>query len=329
MSKSSEEQPRHPIGVVCRRTGLKPDLIRAWERRYGAIVPSRSATRRRMYTDADIERLKLLRQAVAGGRGIRHVAHLTEEELGDLIADDRAAAAEVASSAEAPTRETSSSVPKLPPGEAKEIAIGLMSSCLEAVQKLDSVELELQLERASVSLSRVDLLDRLLVPLMHRIGDLWKDGVLRPSHEHLASAVVRSFLGKLSSQPASVGAPHLLVTTPAGQYHELGALMVAECALEEGWQITYLGPNLPAEEIAAGSHQRSVRAIALSVTYPPDDPHLGSELGRLRRLVAPEVEILVGGRSAQAYTSFLDKISARHITSLATLRQVLETLRHG
>jgi hypothetical protein len=51
---SEEQKPRHPIGVVSRRTGLGQDVIRAWERRYGAVVPQRTDTGRRLYTDEDV-----------------------------------------------------------------------------------------------------------------------------------------------------------------------------------------------------------------------------------------------------------------------------------
>src|SRR5436305_13638358 len=85
--------PRHPIGLVARRTGLKPDLIGAWERRYNAVAPGRSATRRRFYSDADIERLQLLSRVVRTGRGISQVAGLPDEALRALLAEEPAAEA--------------------------------------------------------------------------------------------------------------------------------------------------------------------------------------------------------------------------------------------
>src|SRR5215213_3572133 len=90
VTRSTSNAPRHPIGVVARRTGLKPDLIRAWERRYGAVEPGRTETRRRFYSDADIERLLLLRRVVNTGRGISQVAGLPNEELEALVAAEPA-----------------------------------------------------------------------------------------------------------------------------------------------------------------------------------------------------------------------------------------------
>src|SRR5690606_10217495 len=90
--ESQSSSLRHPIGVVARRTGMKPDLIRAWERRYNAVEPGRTETRRRSYSDGDIERLLLLRRVVSSGRGIGQVAHLSNRELRALLAEGSARA---------------------------------------------------------------------------------------------------------------------------------------------------------------------------------------------------------------------------------------------
>jgi DNA-binding transcriptional MerR regulator/methylmalonyl-CoA mutase cobalamin-binding subunit len=314
MSGESSITPRHPIGLVARRTGLKPDLIRAWERRYNAVAPGRSSTRRRFYSDADIERLQLLRRVVRTGRGIGQVARLGDDELRALLAEE-------------PVEELPRRAPPFPEASG-EVADAYLSLCVAAAHRLDVAELEAQLERASVGLSRTNLLEKLLVPLMHRIGELWKEGSLRPAHEHMVSAVVRSFLGSMrGAYSTSGGAPHLVVTTPARQHHELGALIVAATAASEGWQVTYLGPDLPPEEIAAAAFQGSAQAVALSVTYPPDDPLLAEDLKRLRRLLGPGPALLVGGRSAGAYAPILAEIGATHTEDLSRLREELEALR--
>jgi len=312
MDPRMETFRRHPIGVVSRRTGLKPDLIRAWERRYGAVEPGRTETRRRFYSDADIERLLLLRRVTSTGRGIGQVAGLSNEALQALIED------EPGIPAEAGTPAVVSSAGAEP----------FLALCLSAAQRLDARDLELQLERASVAVSRINLLEKLLVPLLHRIGDLWHQGEIRPNQEHLTSAVVRSFLGGLRSSghlPAS--APQLIVTTPARQVHELGALIVAAVAALEGWQTTYLGPDLPPEEIAAAAVQKGARAVAISIVYPPDDPALGEDLRKLRRLLPSATQILAGGRAASSYAAVFDDIGAVQVDTLGHLREELELIR--
>lgn len=312
---------RHSIGVVSRRTGLKPDLIRAWERRYGAVEPARSEGRHRLYSDAEVERLALLREAVEGGRNIGDVATRSNEELEELIAGDRAAAFRPPG----PVR-------RLPSrrGDAgdEESAEAILETCLAAVRNLDTQELELSLERGVVALSRFKVLLQVVVPLMQRIGELWHQGELRPLHEHLASGVVRTFVGALrSGQPPAPGAPRLLVTTPARQRHELGALIAATCAAEEGWAVTYLGADLPAEEIAAAAHRTEALAVALSITYPPDDPALRRELESLGRLLPEGTRLLVGGRSAGGYEETLQAVGARRVEDVPALRRELARLR--
>jgi DNA-binding transcriptional MerR regulator/methylmalonyl-CoA mutase cobalamin-binding subunit len=311
MSTSPGSALRHPIGVVSRRTGLKPDLIRAWERRYGAVAPGRSDTRRRLYSDADISRLALLKRVVDTGRSISQVANLSNEELESLVAPEREAAPVQA-----------------PSGTIAGTADIYLELCLSAARRLEVGELELHLQRASVALSRTSLLDKLLVPLLYRIGELWHQGEMRPTHEHVASAVVRSFLGGMyHAYDIPATAPHLIATTPPRQRHELGALMVAAVAAGEGWRATYLGPDLPPEEIAAAATEKGAQAVALSLIYPPDDPRLADDLRRLRRLLGPSTVLLAGGRACPAYGAVLDEIGAVRIPDLPALRRELDRLR--
>jgi DNA-binding transcriptional MerR regulator len=173
--------PRHPIGLVARRTGLKPDLIRAWERRYNAVEPGRSSTRRRFYSDADIERLQLLRRVVGTGRGIGQVARLSDDELRALLAEEQRE--------EIPRREPAFSA------SAGEVAEAYLQSCIAAAQRLDVGGLEAEIERASVALSRVNLLEKLLVPLLHRIGALYSEELttLRQELEALRARGIAPF----------------------------------------------------------------------------------------------------------------------------------------
>ncbi|HVG09832.1 MAG TPA: MerR family transcriptional regulator [Thermoanaerobaculia bacterium] len=320
MSTSTSSALRHPIGVVSRRTGLKPDLIRAWERRYGAVAPGRTDTRRRFYSDADISRLLLLKRVVDTGRSISQVANLSNEELDSLVEPGKPAPAHAAGDP--------SGGPFGGPSGGDTAADLYLELCLSAARRLEVGELELHLQRASVALSRAILLDKLLVPLLRRVGELWQDGEMRPTHEHVASAVVRSFLGGMyHAYDIPATAPHLIATTPQRQRHELGALMVAAVAAGEGWRATYLGPDLPSEEIAAAATEKGAQAVALSLIYPPDDPGLADDLRRLRRLLSPSTVLLAGGRACSAYGAVLDEIGAIRVPDLPTLRRELDRLR--
>jgi len=300
--------------VTSRRTGLTPHVIRVWERRYGAVSPSRTPTNRRVYSNADIERLSMLRRATEAGNSIGRIAHLSNEQLGELVRSEFGAVQ-----------------PKIPRPRAAQGALmvqDLLQEAVRAVEGLDAEGLEDLLSRAAVSLSRPVLMDEVVVPLLHRIGDMWHDGTLRVAHEHLASALVRTFVGGLVRETRSgATGPVLIVATPAGQHHEFGALIAASAASADGWSVRYLGPNLPAEEIAGAALQIAAAAIALSIAYPGDDPHLGEELRRIRRYLGPGTALLVGGRCAEGYRDVIESIGAMLLGDIAGMRLVLESLR--
>ncbi|ETW96141.1 MAG: hypothetical protein ETSY2_47000 [Candidatus Entotheonella gemina] len=308
----------HPIKVVVRRTGLSPHVIRVWEKRYQAVEPMRTATNRRRYSDADIERLLLLQRATHTGRSIGQIAHLSTERLRDLVYDDEA-------SSPPPSAAAWRELPEVPGSQLPE---SYLEPCLDAIRQLDRAALEHALMQARVALSQPMFIEHLVVPLMVTVGELWRNGSLRIVHEHLASDVVRTMLGSLSASAAlSALAPKIVVTTPTGQLHEIGALIVASTAESDGWQVVYLGVNLPAEEIAAAVQHHGAKAVALSVVHPADDPRMADELLKLRRYLSPDIELLVGGRGSSGYKAVLDTIEATRIDDLATLRNHLETLR--
>jgi MerR family transcriptional regulator, light-induced transcriptional regulator len=304
----------HPIRAAARWTGLTSSVIRVWEKCYRAVSPRRTPTNRRLYSDSDVERLQLLHRATLAGHSIGQIAQLPNERLRALVAADDMSAPPL---------------PKLAgPLAAESSPQRILDATLKAVERLDASALEELLTQAAVVLSQPALIEQVIVPLMYRIGDRWHEGTLRIAHEHLASAVVRTALGSLSRGfgPRLTDAI-LLVATPSGSLHELGALVVATTAASNGWHVTYLGPSLPAEEIAAAAHQIRARAVALSLVYPPDDPFLRGELIKLRRGLPEEVVVLVGGQAYDAYGDVLEKIGALRLKDLADLRKHLDLLR--
>jgi MerR family transcriptional regulator, light-induced transcriptional regulator len=199
---------------------------------------------------------------------------------------------------------------------------------LVAVRSLNAAALEEVLHRAAVAFGHQGLLRRVLAPLVQMVGELWRQGAITAAHEHFASALVRAFL-TTSVKPFAAGGerPNLVIATPAGQLHELGAVLVSATAVSGGWAVTYLGASLPAAEIAGAALQSRARAVALSIVYPEDDAGLGPELEKLRSYLPPETAILVGGRAALAYRKVLEKIGARVCCDLDELDRGLASLR--
>lgn len=310
---------KFPIKVAAARSGLTTHLIRIWERRYGAVDPSRTPSNRRMYSDDDIQRLQLLREVTATGMSIGQVAELSDEELREILKSNQAAGASSSGkSRSGPNRSTGTS------------ASTHLETCLSAVVRFDATAFEDALRSASVDLGQMALFEEVLTPLFEQIGRLWRDGELKVAHEHMASSSVRSFLGGMLSRGRMVdSAPSIVVTTPSGHTHEAGALMVAITAVSQGWRVIYLGPDTPTEDVAGAVARSGATAVAMSLVYPPDDPHVGAELLRLRDMIGPDTGLVVGGRSFPHYLDAIEKADAVAIGSLREFADYLDSLRRA
>jgi DNA-binding transcriptional MerR regulator/methylmalonyl-CoA mutase cobalamin-binding subunit len=304
--------PRYSIKTVARMTGLSVHLIRMWEKRYQAVSPQRTRTNRRLYSDADIKRLNYLRMATAAGHAISNVASLPLQTLRSMIAKS-------AASVGRPRNKV-----VLPP------SVAFQQSALRAVKEMDTAALSDALEKALVALGHQGLLTEVVSPLASTVGEHWRSGKFSAAHEHFLTAALKIFLGHLSSQfAARPDSPHLIVGTPAGQLHELGAVIVRDAAAQVGWNTTYLGPSLPAAEIAGAAIQNNVMAVALSIVYPDDDPNLPAELTALRRFLPKQVKILAGGRAAESYLATLANIGATVTDDIGEFCNELDRLRRS
>ena len=277
--------PRHPVRLVAERTGLTPHTLRAWERRYQVVNPSRSDGGQRLYSDRDVEHLRLLHLATEAGRSIGRVSSLSLPALRDLVAQDRQSRPPVED------RSFTAAAPNAGPE---------LDTAITAVEALDGRALEATLRQAAMVLSVPVLLEGVVAPLLREIGERWHAGRLEPAFEHLATTVIRTTLaGLIESAGARPDAPVLLVATPAGQRHELGAMLVATAAAAMGWRIVYLGPDLPADGIVLAARRTGAAMIALSIVYPDADDALVVEIARIRKAL-PSIPVIAGGRAAHA-----------------------------
>jgi MerR family transcriptional regulator, light-induced transcriptional regulator len=301
----------YPIKAVSVKTGLSIHVIRVWEKRYQAVTPKRTDTNRRVYTDQDIEKLLLLKQATQEGHNIGSVASLNSAALKELLS-------EISVTASVQSENKINDLDVSP----------VVDECLLAIRNFDDHAFEKILLNASYQLSQPELLHKLIIPLIHKIGELWHCGEIRIMHEHMATAVLRSFISNMrNNYRIEENAPSIIVTTPMGQNHEMGALILSLVAASDGWKVTYLGPDLPADEIAAAVSEKKARAVLLSIVYPADDQYLKIDLQKLGTLLPKNVMIIVGGRMAKNYYWELQKINAHNVESLADFRKISNDLK--
>ena len=296
-------EPRYRIGTAARLSGVSTHLIRVWERRYEALEPDRSGGGARLYSPADLERLRLLRLAVNRGHAIGQIARLTREDLERLTghADEPIADDEIRS---------------------------FIDDFVRAVDEFDGDRAEALLARASVLFSARVLVFDVLGPLLERVGSEWASGKLCVASEHLASALVRNSLSDLLRRlPRHRSAEVAVVTTPEGELHEFGALLCAFVIALQGYRVLYLGPNSPAQEVARAARGASASIIALSVV----SLELDLAVQAVRRVLSElpqHVDFVLGGKTAGRVR---DAVGSRVLVpgSLIELEQWLEARKKG
>lgn len=309
---AESERPRHPIGVVAERTGLSVDTIRVWERRYGAVRPERDSAGQRIYSDADIERLRLLSVAARAGRSIGKIAHLDVVELEQLIAGDvsaRDARAEVID----------------PEGD--ESMPDVVRDVMAATRAFDADAVESQLRRALARRGLVDFLEDIATPLLHAVGTEWHAGRILPASEHLLSHTLQDVVAESTrALRAPPSAPRFVAATLPGERHGIGATLTSAVAASMGWSVLYLGADVPVRDIATAAITYRARIVAISIVFVDDEDRVRADLALLRDVLPRSIELMTGGGGAAILG---DDLFSRGVTRGATLMQLRQRLLHA
>ena len=272
--------PLYPIRAVAKLTGIPVDTLRAWERRYGAVKPDRSA-RGRLYSDAEVRRLLLLRTAVDGGHAIGQVAALSDAELQDL-----ARAPFASSSNHRPEPGPRALHPNLQP-------------LLDAITAFDYSATNEELSRLALLLSPAGIVHQVVLPLMRLTGENWENGTFQIAQEHMFSACLRSLLGGLVRLQRQGNSPaRMLLTTPSNELHEFGILAAAMLAVAQDFQVTYLGPNLPPGEILSAAEKCAANVVVLGIMKTNATPAVKRDMTWLTSELPVSTELWAGGTGA-------------------------------
>lgn len=310
---------RYTIKTASRMTGITPDTIRVWERRYGAVEPGREENGRRFYTDEDIRRLRLMKRATEMGAPIREVARLSQTQLEGWVTG----AAAIESDSERPGFEPGGLMSTLAPEPGVEVE--LINRIIAALERFDSDEIDRLLNSAVIAMPPEALIRNALFPLLRAVGDRWFESRLTVAQEHLLSARLRSLSGALmQAYPRRASAGKICFATLPGERHEFGVLLCCWLAILRGWRCDYLGPDLPSSEIAEAAVAGAARIVALSAVVRDSSNETEKHLRRLRMALPVGVEIWIGGPVALDLRSRVADIRNLHTADLASFIARLE-----
>jgi DNA-binding transcriptional MerR regulator/methylmalonyl-CoA mutase cobalamin-binding subunit len=206
------------IGELSRRSGVSPELLRAWERRYGLLRPTRSAGGLRLYTAADLDRVRVMQRHLAEGLAAAEAAALATQSPGDAVE------------------------PTLDPATARRALEAALSAFDEAQAQalLDGVFAGMTLDSA---------LSAVVLPYLHDLGERWARGDASVAEEHFAAGIVRGRLLGLARGWGRGFGPRVLLACAPGEQHDLGLVAFGLALRTRGWRILYLGADAPVESI--------------------------------------------------------------------------------
>jgi MerR family transcriptional regulator, light-induced transcriptional regulator len=306
-----EEKSTHdalPLRTVSRLTGLTPDIIRAWEKRYGVVAPRRGPRGARLYSAVDVARLRLLQRVTAAGRAIGDVAQLSTHEL------ERLGSAPLAARGDG--------------GDGRGVVEPqFLETMVDALARFDAVSLDRALGDALVAFGTRDFVIQVAGPLLEEVGIRWGDGRLSIADEHLLSAMMRNLLTGVMRTRGHTGGPTVLFATPAGERHEFGLLLAGLMVAEAGLRLCYLGTDLPAAEVAAAARRADAAVVGLGVVYSDNEAQAAAEVRRVERELPPGTELWLGGRAAAAMAGRMGSSRAIVLDQMTALEHELTRIR--
>ncbi len=272
-----ESQRRYELRDVIGLTGLSKQVLHAWERRYGVVQPGRTADGARLYSDAEVHHLQLLKRCIDGGSRIGQLAGRDQRELKQIV---------------------------LGGITGSEIAVG---DILTAVRSFDPALIEQRLSVHFAGLGPARFAEKVVVPLMTEIGRMWEQGQAGIEAEHYVTAIVRTLLGQGLRLTQNFDSRALIVfATPEGELHELGALTAAILAQSFGIRALYLGAQLPADSVIRVANQMGADVICLSSTCLPKAA-LETCVGEITAGLEASAELWLGGRAFETVRQDLEQ----------------------
>lgn len=304
---STQDSVGYPIRAASRMTGITVDSIRAWERRYEAVVPRR-VKGGRLYSESDIQRLRLLKRAVDHGHSIGQIAGLDTDDLQQLPLGRHSVNAVLDTDNDDTGRD--------------------IETILSYIDDYDMMGADKIMGKLASLLTPRDFVHQVVAPMMNFVGQSWKDGRLSVAQEHMISSLMRNILGTLIRLHAKEqNHVRLVFTTPSGELHEFGILISAMLAIAGGLGVIYLGPNLPASEAVRAVKKTRARALIMSASgVTGKDTDKIDMLLEIREGIPENVDMVVGGRMIRNMKRKLHTNNIKFVDDFSAFEEYLKQL---
>lgn len=255
-------------------TGFSREVLRKWEIRFGFPLPARDARDRRLYSSKDVQRLQLIKQLLHLGHRPRNLIALSGQALTRLIASCKAAVAPL----------------EIP------LATALLQTLTGSPSPSDlDALLRIRLETKGLQSFIADDL-----PVFNAaVGNAWANGMLGIHEEHLYTASVRRIVHeRVARLQVPPDARRVVLTTPPGEQHELGILMLHAAMASHGAHCIDLGIQTPAESVVNAVQKWDVAIVCISVGVNYPNTKALTYVSTLRAMLPKGCQLWIGGQGA-------------------------------
>jgi MerR family transcriptional regulator, light-induced transcriptional regulator len=251
----NDNTPTYNLKAVVQETGLKPDTLRAWERRYGVPDPQRTGGGHRLYSQQDINTLKWLLARQDEGMSISRAVGLWRS-----LKTENQDPLQVY-----PLPHSSLPDSTYSASELGDTVVELRQAWIDACMAFDERKAELVLTQAFSYYSPEVVCFELLQKALVEIGNGWYEGSVTVQQEHFASALaMRRLDSLLAATPAPTRTGRIIVGCPPGDNHTFSPLLITYLLRRRGWDVVYLGADVPTNRLLATIEQTKPDLVVFS-----------------------------------------------------------------
>jgi len=270
------------IGELSRRLRVSDHALRAWERRYGLLRPVRTTGGFRLYSGADLERVRRMQAYLA--RGVS-TAEAARAALAEVPADDVPAHG-------ATTDDT-------------DLVSGARQALTRALDDLDESAAHAVIDRLLGAVTIETALQEVLLPYLRSLGDRWQTGTVSVAQEHFASNVIRGRLAGIARGWGHGHGPRALLACVPGELHDIALLSFGIVLSRQGWQVHFFGADTPIDDLLGLARSRPIDLVVLVSSTPQGFEDHADELA----LLATIAPLALGGPGSTP--AIAERIGAR------------------
>lgn len=284
-------------------TGLSHHVLRKWEQRYTFLSPRRTTNGYRLYDLEEVQLLFFLKDQLTNGLSI---GRLARQGRAALLAEMNAGTIDV------------HHVPQDFQTQARDL--------IQAARRGDQTAVDRTIALIIQRRGFDEALTDVLFPVLRTIGDLWHQGRISITGEQSVSRTIQRLLVQSHQHQRHPNHPYALIACVPNDFHEIGAMSAARLLRNNGWNTTYLGPDVNVDVVRLACRRRRGKLVLFSCAVEPPPSDMNNLIDDIVRQLLPLTKVVVGGRGAEGYRDWLERRGIRYIVEIHRVKAITPRL---